>query len=953
MIRSLLLGQAEDKLPEDLPLIGRQESLQHILSSVRAGNCVRVLGPRYRDKRPLLQHVVAQLQQDRTHYASYQSLRKLPISSDNFFSSLYRDVPLVNEGEFFTGLYTAVVESLSRPTPSRKLRTAFAFQTEILQLLRQLHHNLVIIIDDLEVAPPNLVASLLGVLQSVYMTVVDQPGARFQAVVCGSLSFSQLTLASASHFEGISDLVLIPDFDEAACDLLVGLLCKQAGREYVPAIVSYLYSQTGGDQHLITQLLSICFEQMGQNTQRPITPPRLEEAINVYLAQEPDMVVLETIEQIQSDPNLLSCALDILQNGRVPSAHLPIPSNETPNPLDLCGAFVQDGDTYAVKCEIWERLLRHHLAPAQIGGWYAVAGYWEKAIAYLGKAVRSGKTAVRAELFAVVINAIHVSKESAQAYQYLADGLQAAYPNTTLRLYQRTDQLLRLRYNSKPVTPELETIPLKDVHRQEIVALYGPDYSLASYGSEIYLLIPLRAGSARSHPMGLVALGGLFTETSPYQQRKDVLRFIGFLRQAARAILRAALLEEDERRRQQLENVANITPKVSARLDVNGVYDAVLEQLRLYLPQTDAAFVAEIHAESQSLKILRALLAREPMADAPVYELAFIDCNGRFAVWDELLHQKQPQLIPDVTQRTDCMPIIANTRAMLCVPIKTGDLVHNALILESSQVDAFGLSDQKMLELVVRHMTIAIQNARQFKDASARQLREQTATMATGLVHDIYSAVASIPDLVDELSSKLARGKDVADPLRNLSKSAELTGKVSKRLRDVVVTGQQKARQVDLESLIKTAVDISERSRPPYVAEPIINMNGLSLMLHVDDLWIELLLKNLLVNAYESIDHQANGIVTIDVEIDAENIYIQVKDNGNGIETSQLNAIFDLGYSTKDTQQSHMHGIGLYHSRLIAQSHQGDLSVLFSEINVGTTFVLQLPRTQQMNLTDA
>ena len=62
--------------PNPLPYSGREESLDRILKSVRAGNCCRVLGPRYRSKSQILQTAAAALQADGTHYAAYQSLRE-------------------------------------------------------------------------------------------------------------------------------------------------------------------------------------------------------------------------------------------------------------------------------------------------------------------------------------------------------------------------------------------------------------------------------------------------------------------------------------------------------------------------------------------------------------------------------------------------------------------------------------------------------------------------------------------------------------------------------------------------------------------------------------------------------------------------------------------------------------------------------------------------------------
>lgn len=920
---------------------GKQACLEQILKSIHQGNCVRVLGPRARGKSQILETAVEHLIQGNTHLAAIVSLKDLPMERD-FFPNLYRDVHLVNEGDFFAGLFSRIQEKLDerqRLSTKKLPHTAFGFQTELLNLIRRSDRNIAIFIDDLEAVPPNLVATLLGVLQSVYMTLVDEPGAHFQAVVCGSLSFSQLTLENASHFESISDAVLVPDLSLEDCEAIVQSICYLADVEYDPTTSPFLRTQTGGDANLITQILNISIRQMG-NAHYPITPARLDEAIESFLADELDQVTQETIEQIQSDANLLSCALRLLDEGEVPSGELPIATNETPNPLDLCSAFVRYRGAYLIKCDIWRRLLERRLAPAQIGGWYAVAGYWQESINHLGQAVAEGNRQVQPELFAVIINAIHVSEESSQAYNYLGNGLQAAYPQTTIRIYRREDQLLEPVYQSVDDTAVAIPISLSDLGRSEVDALDGPDYSLStSEEGETYLLIPLRTGQARSHPIGLVMLGGLFTIYSPYQQRKDVLRFVEFLKQAARALLRAELLKKDKQEQEVLDKVANITPKISEQLNLKAVYTAVLEQMMQNIPNAHYGCIVEWDRERQVLQIQsghQTYPSQKGMDD----DMSVIPTIDKKGIAGRVIGEGRPYLCNDIRQELEYIAAIPDTLSQLTVPIPIQGRVESALILESRELNAFSISDLRLMDMVAKHAGIAIDNARQFHNASNRQLRERTAMMATGLIHDINSAVAVIPDLVDELNDNLQHNIDITKPLQDLEKSAMVTHRVSKRLRDFVVTGQHEVGWVELETLIQHAIEISKNSHS-NPAETILQMNGLNPQIKVDKLWIELLLKNLLTNAYDSFGVQTDRHVTVDVGIDPDHLYIHVIDNGMGISEDVVNEIFNLGFSTKNGRQ--MHGVGLFHCQMIAEVHDGSLAVE-SKLGEGTRFTLQLPR---------
>ncbi len=100
----------------------------------------------------------------------------------------------------------------------------------------------------------------------------------------------------------------------------------------------------------------------------------------------------------------------------------------------------------------------------------------------------------------------------------------------------------------------------------------------------------------------------------------------------------------------------------------------------------------------------------------------------------------------------------------------------------------------------------------------------------------------------------------------------------------------------------------------------------------------EWVLENICKNAYDSL--QGSGEIKINITPNKKRIYIDVSDNGKGIQKSKHKTIFKPGYTTKKRGW----GLGLSLSkRIIEQYHNGKIYVLHSEPGKGTTIRIALP----------
>lgn len=112
--------------------------------------------------------------------------------------------------------------------------------------------------------------------------------------------------------------------------------------------------------------------------------------------------------------------------------------------------------------------------------------------------------------------------------------------------------------------------------------------------------------------------------------------------------------------------------------------------------------------------------------------------------------------------------------------------------------------------------------------------------------------------------------------------------------------------------------------------------------INADKVSLDTILRNLTDNAIKFTP--AGGKVTLDSEIDGNNVIIYVKDNGVGMDREDMNNIFRLDKKTisKGTNDEKGTGLGLYVCKEMIEKMKGSIKVE-SVIGKGSTFKITLP----------
>lgn len=107
-----------------------------------------------------------------------------------------------------------------------------------------------------------------------------------------------------------------------------------------------------------------------------------------------------------------------------------------------------------------------------------------------------------------------------------------------------------------------------------------------------------------------------------------------------------------------------------------------------------------------------------------------------------------------------------------------------------------------------------------------------------------------------------------------------------------------------------------------------------------DQIWLEQIIVNLISNAIDATQEQTRREIELKAYADVTRVYLQVLDNGTGIQATDLEHLFEAFFTTKSLGQGL--GLGLSISYRLAKDMQGELSAA-NRSPRGAVFTLSLP----------
>jgi two-component system sensor histidine kinase TtrS len=239
-------------------------------------------------------------------------------------------------------------------------------------------------------------------------------------------------------------------------------------------------------------------------------------------------------------------------------------------------------------------------------------------------------------------------------------------------------------------------------------------------------------------------------------------------------------------------------------------------------------------------------------------------------------------------------------------------------------------------ELEAAHERVRLKDA-QMEHAMRLSLMGE---MASSLAHEINQPLAAILSYARGCERRLARGEDgeaVREAVSRIAAQAERAGAIVRRMREFVRNNP--ARQAPLEpaEVFRDALALFEPSAA--ARDLVVEFDAPERLPQVraDRVQLEEVTLNLLQNALEAVEGQAEKKVRLAVAQEGARIVASVSDNGPGLTPEARANLFEAFFTTKSSGL----GLGLSLSRSIVEAHGGRLSA--DEARSGATFRFYLP----------
>lgn len=242
--------------------------------------------------------------------------------------------------------------------------------------------------------------------------------------------------------------------------------------------------------------------------------------------------------------------------------------------------------------------------------------------------------------------------------------------------------------------------------------------------------------------------------------------------------------------------------------------------------------------------------------------------------------------------------------------------------------EQYDMEDFELMEAMGKQVGLCVRSFRQSDELATAREVEALGKLGTFVLHDLKNQVYALSLLLDNAKRFISDPTFQKDMLETLGNTVANMNILITQLTHLPSESNMRLEPVDLHELVLKACNA--------IPDATLRVSGKHPVVFVDQEQICKLFTNLCLNAVEA----SNG-KPVHVEIDEDEVpLVRVSDEGGGIAPDVLRqGLFKPFSSTKQ----HGMGIGLYHSRKIAEAHGASIGVN-NRPGVGCTFTVRFDR---------
>lgn len=341
------------------------------------------------------------------------------------------------------------------------------------------------------------------------------------------------------------------------------------------------------------------------------------------------------------------------------------------------------------------------------------------------------------------------------------------------------------------------------------------------------------------------------------------------------------------------------------------------------LVATIRAVLRARHAEDVARNLAREW---ETSFDAIRDGVALIDIEGRIQRVNEsmvrLLGRTKPELTgQSCTELWGALPMERQpfTRALLHLRRENLELEYDGRLLSITVDPVFDTNGNPTGAVqIISDITETRKLQEQFREA---QKFETVGTLAAGVAHDFNNLLTTIMGNASLAMGEAEEGGSVHERLADIVRASQRAADLTRQLLAYSGKGRHFLQRTELSAVLRRMAGLIEAAVPKKVGIDWHLGSGLP-QVEADANQLQQLVMNLVSNAAEAIG-DAPGIICVTTGVENGAPFLEVEDNGCGMDAETKARIFDPFFTTKFTGR----GLGLAAVAGIVRGHNASIEV--------------------------